>query len=72
MSGNRRRLLKPIATSRLPKPKISIMLPGAASIWQRDSQANACSRPGAVRFVQNSCSADEQGEHHAWLWRAEG
>ena len=36
------------ATSRLPKPKINIMLPQTTSIWQRDSQPNVSGRPGAV------------------------
>jgi transposase InsO family protein len=36
------------ATSRLPTPKINIILPRTTSIWQRDSQPNASGRPGAV------------------------
>ena len=39
----------PSATSRLPKPKIIIMLPQTTSIWQRDSQPNASGKPGAVQ-----------------------
>ncbi len=38
---NHRRLLEPIATSRLPKQKSNIMLPRTRSIWQRDSQPMA-------------------------------
>ena len=38
------------ATSRLPKPKINIMLPRTTSIWQRDSQHNASGRPGTIQY----------------------
>ena len=41
----------PSATSRLPKPKINIMLLQTTSIWQRDLQPNASGRPGAVQSV---------------------
>jgi hypothetical protein len=39
------------ATSRLPKPKINIMLPQTTSVWQRDSQPYASGKPGAVQTV---------------------
>src|SRR3546814_21197870 len=51
----------PSATSRLPKPKINIMLPRTTSIWQRDSQSNASGRPGAVQLVP-SIAADPARE----------
>ncbi len=47
---NHRRLPEPSATSRLPKPKINIMLPRTTSIGQRESQPNASDKPGAVQF----------------------
>ena len=40
----------PSGTSRLPKPKINIMLPRTTSIWQHDSQPKASGRPGAVQW----------------------
>ena len=54
----------PSATSRLPKPKINIMLPRTKSIWQRDSQPNASGRPGAVQSVilRIYCMRRQRGE----------
>ncbi len=55
-------------TSRLPKPKINIMLLQTTSIWQHDSQPKASGRPGAVqnadayaRTVLSDCLFNSSG-----------
>ena len=50
---NDRRLMELSATSRLPKPKINIMLSQTTSIWQRDSNQQASGKPGAVQAASN-------------------
>ncbi|MEG3166558.1 hypothetical protein U1701_18520, partial [Sphingomonas sp. PB2P19] len=52
------------ATSRLPKPKINIMLPQTTSIWLRDSQPNASGRPGAVQTLQKFASVHANVHNH--------
>ena len=56
----------PSATSRLPKPKINIILPRIKSIWQRDSQPNASGRPGAVQI--DLTPGAKRGEVNAMLY----
>lgn len=55
----------PSATSRLPKPKINMMLPQTNSIWQPDSQPKASGKPGAVQTgmsgsIRAHCSSEDQ------------
>ncbi len=62
---NYRRLLEPIGTSRLPKPKSNTMLPQTSSIRQRVSHPTAFGKPGAVQSnrFDSADSASNRGVH---------